>query len=729
MSKTGVLASPTPALIAKLGDQRRQRRGRRPKGAGESIKSLSFPQAVKYDSEKPGAEFVWTNMETMDKAEWTRQAAAFKALAPRLQRATDHWSLSLDPRLGKLTREQWEEGARAFLDDLGYQGCLATVYRHTDEPQDHAHISVLRLRFGDDGNVETVSDSHIYKRSHIAAERAARRLGLKPLPPREGASEAPAPSDSQVAANQRAKRRGTPVVKHAALAQAVESAVVRSTTVEELVAKCAEIGIEVEVKAKMPSTAIQGLRFKPVGVHEWTKASELTRDRSLAWSQLEPRLLRNGELRARAQAEADRINAAARESAAARVAARLAKQPEQVPLPQQARALTPSATQKAKEAATIMTDDKLDFLNVPPPPRPPGVPLDDADLAMPMTAVAAASDEALAHHKTTIKNQEERDRDQAMLAMQTEIGKLSVRELLDLRSKVPPFEMTVAALQALINWMIRLLSLGLVKRVDSMSGALAARQELQRLAVDELERRRRTPAGLAERKAALEEYAEAVQERSVALGKRHSDLTMAAAYRDPAREAAESAALRKQQEAGLDRRQVARGHDTIKKRRADHQAAVLAHRAVRDETLVPAGFGGFMITKAQRDAAVVAKAESVRKLKQAAERRAEAKKQLQVLLDEVEEAAVKHEQDAAENQAAANKAEAFERDALARELRSLPDQIRDVGVQAQHAHHAERAVTLVADAARSRTPDEIEADAAQAEAEERIGLRAMISRG
>lgn len=690
-----------PALIAKRG-----------KGG------TSFRSADEYDQGKEDAQMLDTNLEGRTPRERAREVAHLRA-ANRLKRAVDHWSLSVDPRLGTLNDAQWLEVGQNFIDQMGYQGCAYTLTRHVDEPQDHVHLTLLRVR--PDGT--TVSDANDFKRSHEAAARCASAIGLKPLPPRPDAPWAPAPTDEQIGANKRAKRRGTKIQNHASIARTFDHIVAKAVDLTDLELKMREVDLELEVVRKSGGD-VQGLNVRAVGAEEWLKASNLKSDRSLSWSKVERRLAGNLELRDRAKAQAEQVAAVARDRAEERVAARIEQQPDHQ-VTQQDRALPPDAIAMVKEANM----DKLDFLNSAPQPRPEGQRLDDAGLSIPtLPAAAAAAGEAVDRHKKAEKDRDDRERDQAMLDMQTHLRQLSVRELLDLRSSVPPFVLSAAAIQRLVNLMIRLLTFGIVKRVDSLSDALAAREELREHADRELDRRRRLPSTVGDRKKFLEEYAEAVQERTAALGKRLSHRTMADVYRDPAREAAQAAELRKQLEAGFDRRQVARGHDTIEKRRADHKAAVLAHRAARDANLVPAGIGGLLITRAQRDAAAVAKAESALKLKQAAERRAEAKEQLQVLLDEVEEAAVKHEQEVAARQVAVEKAEAIERDALARELRALPEQIRDAGVQAQRAHHAERGAALVADATRVRTDAEIEAEAAEAEAE-RIRRLTMINRG
>ncbi len=671
-----------PALIAKRG-----------KGG------TSFRGADQYDQGKPGAVLLDTNMEGATPRERAREVAQLRA-ALKLKRAVDHWSISLDPRLGKLTDDQWREVGRNFIEQMGYAGCAYVLTRHVDEPQDHIHATLLRIRA--DGS--TVIDSNDFKRSHEAAARCAAAIGLQPLPPRPDAARLPAPTDSQVGANKRATRRGTKVQNHASIARVFEYIISKSLDLADLESKLLEVDVEIQIVRKSGSQ-MQGLNVRAAGSDEWLKASGLRSDRSLSWTKVEARLAANLELRERAQAHAEQ-----------RVAVRVARRLE--PVPQPARALSPEAITQAKEAA--MNDTALDFLNVPPPPRPADVPVDDTG---PVPSFAALSTEAEVEHKKTLETaREDRERDQAMLDMQAEIRSMSVKALLDLKSNVPPFVLTAAMIERLISLMVRLLTLGLVKRVDNLSDALAARQQLQQLAAVELDRRRRSLATVADRKEALRGYSEEVEWRSRALNKRQSDQSAAAIHRD---RAAEAAVLRSQLEAGLDRRQVARGHDTIKTRRAEHQAAMLAHRAARDAHLVPAGFAGLLITKAQRDASVAAKTAATLTLKNAAQRREATRLQLQLLLDEVEAAAIEHERQAAERVAAIKKAEAREADALARELHSLPEQMREVGAAAQRERVGQRAAELVADADRPRTQAELESE----EAERLLRQRDLANRG
>ena len=450
MSKPGRPVSPTtPALLAKL-------------AAG----GRGWQGPVNYDSMKQGSEFVWTNLPgEATPANWSRQVAAFRKLKPNLGRITDHWSLSIDPRLGTLNVAQWEEAVRAFLDDLGYQGCPVVIHRHTDSDVDHAHASVLRIRVRKDGRAEVVSDSNLYRRSHVAAAKAAEKLGLKPLPPRDDAATKPAPGDSAVAAVKRSTRRRTPVAKLGSVAAAFDSLVSLCTTVDEIEARAAENGIDVQIHRKSGGD-IQGISARAIGVIEWQKASDLRRDRSLSWAKVQARLDENAARRARAQAAADAANAAARARAEQRVADRLAAQ--RPADPQTARALLLAANQ-AKEALSMENDD-LEFLT---PARPPGVHIDDAGAGLTEDDVARRN----------------RDRHNAEVALATELRAASKKDLMSARSSLTAKlrgadASTIAFLvERLARLVVRLLTLGQVVLPPSEGErrALVARHTIERI--------------------------------------------------------------------------------------------------------------------------------------------------------------------------------------------------------------------------------------------------------
>ena len=454
MSRPGPvsLTATTPALLAKLASGGRGFRG-----------------AVSYASLKPGSELVWTNLPGEATAQnWSRQVAAFRKLKPNLKRVMDHWSLSLDPRHGKLTASQWKEAVKVFLDDLGYQDCPVVIHRHTDTDVDHAHASVLRIRVGKDGRAEVVSDSNLYRRSHISAEKAARKLGLKALPPREDSATRPAPADAAIVAGKRAKRRGTAVAVPGSVAKAFDSLVGRCTSLDELEARAVDAGLELQVVRKSGGE-IQGLNVRAAGVHEWTKASALSRDRSLSWSKVQARLGENADRRARAQASADAANAAARERAAQRVAERLAAQPQQqIQIVPQARALLLVAANQAKEAAmTTISNDKLDFLSRPP-----------AEIGLTARELADRDDAAL-DGDDAARRDRDRERHNAELALAAELRSATKTQLSKARQSLRS-ELAAAEADAIARFVTRLTRL--VLRIATAGAVVLPPSENERRA-------------------------------------------------------------------------------------------------------------------------------------------------------------------------------------------------------------------------------------------------------
>lgn len=273
-----------PALLAKFG------------------KCSNPMRALQYDHKKPGAELVYSNLAGDTPAAWALEMNATAAAAPRCTRRVDHVSLSLDPRHGKLTVDQWQAAAAAWLEEMRYQDRLVVIQRHRDEPQDHIHFTICRVDSG--GSVH--KDSNNFKRSHAAAARAAAAIGLKPLPPRDDPKDDPKESATDAAdrAQRRSRRRAAraPILKVQALDAAAMAAVLRSaaercTTLDELVADAQRAGVELDVVRKSGGQ-VQGLRARPVGGDgTWLKASELSRSRDLSWARIAKRLQENAAAR------------------------------------------------------------------------------------------------------------------------------------------------------------------------------------------------------------------------------------------------------------------------------------------------------------------------------------------------------------------------------------------------------------------------------------------------
>ena len=687
-----------PALLAK-------------KGRGSS-----FSASDRYDQSKPGSVLLDSSLQGLTPRERAREIEHLRS-SKVLARESDHWSLSLDPRLGKLSDDQWRQVAKEFIEEMGFDGCAYTVTRHVDEPQDHIHLTLLRLKFRQDGSVEVVTDSNDFKRSHVAAARCAAAIGLQPLPPRPDAMWAPAPTDTQIGANKRAKRRGTKTQNHASLARTFDHIVSKSIDLVDLESKLLEVDVELEVVRKSGGS-VQGLNVKVAGAEEWEKASGLKNDRSLSWLKVEVRLAANRELRDRAQAQAEQVAGAARDRAAQQVATRLGKQPQPVSeVSQPDRVLPPSAIDQAKEAITAMENDKLDFLSSPPPPRPPSVPLDDAALASPAPVpfVPVPGLESASDGLTAL---ELRARDEAEIAFLRELRGMSVAQLLDLRRlDIPPLILTFAAVEAMVNLILKLLSFGMLKRAGSLESTIAARQRLQSLAADELARRRRTPQSQTDKRRALNEYVSALKKRGAGLGGRARNRTM------PDGHAVERARRRRADllaghERAFDRYQVELGLPTIAQRRRELAEAAAAEKVIEDE--VPAALGMVMLPRAKAEA-LASRADRVVRLARAARLRRIADMELQLFLLRVERATDERSASDAAAAAAAFALEVEEAELITGELKNLAPDILASAIAQDRERIGQAARGFIE--ATEVPPSEADLDA------ERESLRRLLRKG
>ena len=453
-----------PALIAKMSPGGRGARG-----------------ALNYDAQKDGARLLWTNLEGTTPRQWARGMKAFLSLNPRCRRGVDHVSLSLDPRLGTITDEEFVVAVKAWLSSMGYGDRAVVCHLHTDEPQLHVHLVICRI----DQWGKVHADGGNWKRSHAAAVHAAEAIGLKPLPPRPDAAWAPAPTNTQIGANKRAKRRSTKVQNHASLARAFHHIVSKSSSLVELEVKLREVDIELQIVRKS-GDVIQGLNVREAGAVEWQKASCLKSDRSLSWSQVEVRLAANLELRDRAQGEAEQVAEAARGRAELRVGAWLEKQPEAA-VPQEARALLPeAANQETNTMAQLQQDAEgpLSFLSVSPS-RPAGD--DDARL------VAGEGDAARARR---IDEDQDRRKAAAEAELHAELEAATKTQLQRLRQALTnelhshaedAIERLLARLTRLV---VRVLSMNqvILPPTDAERRIFVARHTIQRIDVELLHR-------------------------------------------------------------------------------------------------------------------------------------------------------------------------------------------------------------------------------------------------
>jgi hypothetical protein len=654
-------------------------------------------------------EIISTNLPGSDAASLSAAFGAFRRLRPDIKKPVWHSSLRL-PAGERLSSERWAEVVAAYLQKLGFDEATPfLVARHSDVSDgDHVHAIVGRVN----GRGECWLGQHEVRRAIEATQQIEREFGLALTPglgdaDTEAKASRPArKADSQSVVNAN-RSKSQPRIDTTETARVLLDCASRSRDLPTFTTAAAVAGIKV-LPNRSTTGRMSGLSVIPKGRKKPLALSAATRNR-LSWSKLLKVWDQNAEAAEAARRAAKVAIAGADQRAVDHVAARLAKQPASVS--QSAQALPPRASVMAKEPTTM--DDKLDFLDSPPPRPTGGVPLDDAGLvSVPASPRAAPGDEDAA----ALGRREELEREASGQQLQAELRRLSVKELLDLRRpNVPDLFILAAVIERLLSLVLRLIGL---PRANTISAVIAGRRKLAELADAELDRRRGTPASASERRAQLGEYEAALRERVNKLDRRQSLRSMpldAHAAKHAARERLER---RQKAEALFDQQQTDAGEETIKARRAKRDDAEAALK--RAEAEVPVGMGLVMIPKA-RAAAINANASRAKRVAEAAARAKTARAQLQLFLDQIEAVAVRIEARAAEAQAVAEKAEAIERANLARELRALPEQVREAEASAQRARVADRAAELVADASRPPTQ--------AAEAEEREALRRRLAEG
>lgn len=699
---------------------------------------------------KKRPELIGTNLPGSDTSTFAAAFGAFKRLRPDIKRQVWHSSLRL-PAGERLPSEKWAEVVAAYLQKMGFDDATPyVVVRHNNDVPDGDHVHIILSRVN--SRAEVWLGQHEVHRAIEATQQLEREFGLT-LTPGLGDADAEAKAarpkrkaDSQSVINAN-RSKGQRRVDTSGNARVLLGCASRSRDLPSFTQVAAAAGFAILPNRSKTTGYVSGLSVLVPGRKKYLKLGDAT-GKDLTWPKLLKIFEQNDQVAEAARLAARVVVDAADRRAVELVAARLDKQPEPA-VPHPARALPPSAANRAKEAAIIMTDDTLAFLNLnlnpPPKPRPDGLPLDDAELRAPVPAVASAtrSPSTSSPAEDAAERRRRHDEEVAVFDMQAALRKLTIAQLLDLRSTVPPFLLSAAALERLVNLMIRLLSCGLVNRVNSLSDALSARHRLREYGEAELAQRRKSPASAADRLTALSEYQSAVQARDGMLGdrarQRKKPDPQVAAQQDRARET-----RRQQIDAGFDRLQVSRGHQTIVHRKkvlaAAEEEQIKAAEADA-EPVASIGFGLVRVPMSRARMAATAAAAAARKkrIEAAFDRRQVALTSLNEFLQQVENSAVREEREREVAHLAEAANEEQERADLAIELRELPAQLQE----ARRTLILERRATPeptgsgVGAATSSHVPpahvppalDQIEAKDEDAAETEREALRRLARRG
>lgn len=235
-------------------------------------------------------------------------------------------------------------------------------------------------------------------------------------------------------------------------------------------------------------------------------------------------------LQARVQLAARRLADQATERTAARIQAE--ERDDGAPPPTDrspARALLPDAVQLKIHNMDNQdpTVNPLHFLEAPPD-RPDGQRFDDLSLldhgvAAP-TRPASPAQQVQANDEAAEQKRSRIEREQAEAALDAKLRAMEVGELYDWKraAVIPPVLLTAEQITAMVNLMMRILSFGLLKRANTFADIRAAKESLGARAAEELQRRKRSPASVADRLKLLSIETAATKQRERLLGARAS---------------------------------------------------------------------------------------------------------------------------------------------------------------------------------------------------------------
>jgi len=145
---------------------------------GKIIKGKGFGGAVRYAMQKDdgAARLIGTNLvaDRNDADALAAEMAEHAAmLRPDVEKAVQHVSLSAAPG-ERLTDEQWQRVAEAYMEKMGFKDNQYVLVRHADTGHDHVHLIMNRVSM----NGDLVSTQFDYRRQEIALDQIEREHGL-----------------------------------------------------------------------------------------------------------------------------------------------------------------------------------------------------------------------------------------------------------------------------------------------------------------------------------------------------------------------------------------------------------------------------------------------------------------------------------------------------------------------------------------------------------------------
>lgn len=647
-----------------------------------------------YVTSKADAFILDTNMGGTTSRERASEVAGLRSAKTDLKKAVGHLVLSHDPALPDLTHDQWRTAIAIAREGHDLRDAPYCAVLHTGADHRHVHVFFLRVRPSDNS---VVSDSHSYRKNESAARLIEQELGLPPpsrVVKEEKVGDRKRVENAVRRSSRKQESQGENHMENSELSRLTFDALASSMEVSTFINQLAVRGVQCEWSANQT-----GLKLRPTGATTWLKGSSVSRELSAA--KILASLQRNAELVQAAEAAGAKVASTANTLSPKLTVARMLRQEainEATPPDGTSRALPSEAHAQCFEAK-----HPLNFL---------------ASAQSSPTALPSHLDDENAEKKKR-RQQEEHEQE-----LQAELRKLSIDQLLDLKSnRVSDLFLSAAVLERLMNLMLKILTLGAVSRENTISNAVDARQRLADASTQELARRRRTPEGAKARREALASEASALESRDQKLVIRERDHSSARRSIESSSDSPATYEARRREWTWVcDQDQIKAGLPTLSTQKIETneaEAEVVAAKADRPVSI------GLFVSRATR--AEIESANQLRgeRLVAARKRRNKAKDVMREFLDRIDFAIATQNARriaAASDEVRNDNAEKF---AVGQELRATKGELSKLD---KHIRLEQRDANLAAmrGVQNPLTPEEIEDEEGQAAESER--LRNLLDR-
>jgi hypothetical protein len=223
-------------------------------------KGRDFYGCLRYVIDRAGAERIGGNMEgsTLQElvAEFNLSVQRQQRRSPRnlAQVVVCHTSLSVE--IGRnLDAQTWNEIAKDYLNEMGFDNNQFVMIRHTDTQHDHVHLVIARSRL--DGTM--VSGWLDYRKAQLVLRKLEQDYKLQSVRS-SWETEIKAPTVNEV---RQFRRTGEPSVR-VLLQVAIDEVLSTSTNLDNFKQRLADYGVE--IRLRQISTGIVGISYKLNGI-------------------------------------------------------------------------------------------------------------------------------------------------------------------------------------------------------------------------------------------------------------------------------------------------------------------------------------------------------------------------------------------------------------------------------------------------------------------------------